>query len=139
MPLTARDLQRLNTCHPHLVALVLEASKVVPFMVVEGMRTMDKQREYFAAGKSKTMRSRHLAAPAAGVAALVSHAVDLAPLVDLDGDGDIELSWHASHFRPIADAMKGASHALGYPVEWGGDWISFVDMPHFQLPWNRYP
>lgn len=139
MPLTARDLQRLNTCHPHLVALVLEAAKAVPLMVVEGARSLDRQRELFAAGKSRTMRSRHLLREAAGVAAMVSHAVDLAPLIDLDGDGALDLSWHPSHFRPIADAMKGAAHALGYPVEWGGDWISFVDMPHFQLPINRYP
>jgi len=139
MALTARDLQRLNTCHPHLMAVVLEASKTVPFVVVEGMRTLDRQKQLFAAGKSRTLRSRHLAKPATGVAALVSHAVDLAPLVDLDADGDLDLSWHPTHFRPIAEAMKAASIRLGYLIDWGGDWISFTDMPHFELNRTAYP
>jgi len=99
------------------------------FIVVEGLRTLAKQREYFQAGKSKTMRSRHL----------TGHAVDLAPLVDTDGDGDLELSWERSHFYPISDAMFAAAASLGVTVEWGGDWSSFVDMPHWQLPWSKYP
>ncbi|MFN9977709.1 MAG: M15 family metallopeptidase [Phycisphaerae bacterium] len=24
-------------------------------------------------------------------------------------------------------------------MEWGGDWRSFFDGPHFQLPWAGYP
>ncbi|MBO0346023.1 peptidoglycan-binding protein [Roseibium sp. CAU 1637] len=35
--------------------------------------------------------------------------------------------------------MKQAADELGVPVEWGGDWRSFFDGPHFQLPWPAYP
>jgi peptidoglycan L-alanyl-D-glutamate endopeptidase CwlK len=35
--------------------------------------------------------------------------------------------------------MKTAAAAEGVPVEWGGDWRSFFDGPHFQLPWASYP
>ena len=28
---------------------------------------------------------------------------------------------------------------VGVPIEWGGDWRTFKDGPHFQLPWGKYP
>jgi len=28
---------------------------------------------------------------------------------------------------------------VGVSVEWGGDWKSFKDGPHYQLPWAKYP
>ena len=124
-------MQRLKGVHPDLVKVVHLARdfSTVHFIVVEGVRTLEKQREYFSKGKSKTMKSRHL----------TGHAVDLAPFVDTDGDGDIELSWAMKDFRPIAIAMKAAGMKLGVSVEWGGDWLSFVDAPHFQLNPQKYP
>lgn len=129
--LSARDVSRLTGVNRDLVRVVNRAASICPikFMVVEGVRTLAKQREYFAAGKSKTMKSRHLD----------GHAVDLAPIVDTDGDGDLELSWNLKDFKPIAAAMKQAAKELKIPIEWGGDWKSFVDAPHFQLPWASYP
>ncbi|MBO9419171.1 peptidoglycan-binding protein [Labrenzia sp. R4_2] len=35
--------------------------------------------------------------------------------------------------------MKAAAQDLNIPLEWGGDWTSFFDGPHFQLPWDAYP
>ena len=131
MILTARDNTRMAGLHPDLIAIVRHAAGTagINFMVIEGLRTIEKQREYFAAGKSKTMRSRHL----------TGHAIDIAPLIDLDNDGDLDLSWRASDFEPLALAMKSAARYLGLPIEWGGDWKSFHDAPHFQLPWEFYP
>lgn len=139
MSLTARDRQRLATVHPALAALVEDVAKAVPLMVVEGARSLDRQRQLFALGKSRTMNSRHLPKPAIGLQAPVSHAVDLAPLVDLDGDGDLDLSWRHAHFRPIAAAMKAAAQRARVAIVWGGDWEEFVDMPHFELDRRAYP
>ena len=129
--LSLKSQQRLQGVHPDLVRVVMRAAEfcTIEFVVIEGLRTLAKQREYFAAGKSKTMRSRHLD----------GHAVDLAPMIDEDHDGDLDLSWNPHFFHPIAQAMKFASNELKVPIEWGGDWTSFVDMPHFQLPWGKYP
>jgi peptidoglycan L-alanyl-D-glutamate endopeptidase CwlK len=30
--------------------------------------------------------------------------------------------------------MKQAAYELNIKIEWGGDWKSFKDGPHFQLP-----
>ncbi len=116
---------KLLGVHPELAGVVRKAIQLTTtdFKVIEGVRTIEKQREYFEAGKSKTMRSRHLS----------GHAVDLAPIIDG------KISWEPEEFRPIAIAMRQAAHKLGVEIEWGGDWKSFVDMPHFQLPWARYP
>jgi len=72
-----------------------------------------------ATGKSTTMNSRHL----------TGHAVDLVPY---------PVSWDWEHFYPIADAMKAAAEELGVDLEWGGDWKTFKDGPHFQLSRKKY-
>lgn len=129
--LSARSRARLIGVHPDLVQVVERAITVTTtdFSVVEGLRNIQTQRRYFQLGKSKTMNSRHLPH---GPDQL-GHAVDLAPWID----GTI--SWDEDHFAPVADAMKKSAYALGIDVEWGGDWARFVDMPHFQLSWGRYP
>lgn len=131
--LTQRDVTRLQGLHPDLIRVVrgaaLHYTSTGRFIVVEGMRKIERQRELWEAGKTRTMKSRHL----------TGHAVDLAPYVDVDGDGDIELSWERAHFFPIVDAMRASAAAAGVLIEWGGDWTSFIDMPHWQLPWSKYP
>jgi peptidoglycan L-alanyl-D-glutamate endopeptidase CwlK len=131
--LAPRDTLRLQGVHPDLIRVVRGAALHYPatgrFIVVEGMRTLEKQREYFQAGKSRIMKSRHL----------TGHAVDLAPYVDTDGDGDLDLSWEREHFYPIVDAMRASAAAAGVLIEWGGDFKGFFDAPHWQLPWSKYP
>lgn len=129
--LSRRSIERLAGVHPDLVRVVRGAilHSKIDFTVVEGLRTLARQREYFDLGKTRTMRSRHL----------TGHAVDLVPLVDLDGDKDLEASWERAHFFPIVDAMRASAAAAGVLIEWGGDWKDFIDMPHWQLPWSKYP
>lgn len=131
--LSRRDVERLQGLHQDLIRVVrgaaLHFSPSGKFMVVEGRRSLERQKDLFAAGKSKTMKSRHL----------TGHAIDLAPLVDLDGDGALELTWVRESFFPIVDAMRASAAAAGVLIEWGGDWTTFVDMPHWQLPWSKYP
>jgi peptidoglycan LD-endopeptidase CwlK len=123
--LSQKSLDRLTNVHPHLRAVVLEAIKIshVDFSVLEGVRNVEKQRQLFNAGATKTLNSRHL----------TGHAVDLAAYVN----GEIRWDWPLYH--EIATAMKISAQKLAVPIEWGGDWKSFPDGPHFQLPWSVYP
>lgn len=139
MSLNQKSELNLTGVHPDLCRVVRRAATMTSFIVVEGVRTLEKQREYFQAGKSKTMNSRHLAKP-------VGRAVDLCPLIDTDGDGDLELSWKLKDFFPIRDAMFTAAQEESVPIVWGADWNgdgntkdeSFVDGPHFELDRKHY-
>lgn len=120
-----RSKLRLRGVHPDLVRVVEKAIEIthVDFTVVEGLRSIERQKELVAHGASRTMRSRHIH----------GFAVDLAPVVN----GDVRWDWPL--FDSLADAMKKAAEKLGVRIEWGGDWTSFKDGPHFQLPAKLYP
>ena len=123
--LGTRSRQRLAGLHPDLVKVVERAIEIteVDFTVLEGMRTVTRQRQLMASGATRTMNSRHL----------TGHAVDLGAWVG----GEVRWDWPLYH--KIAAAMKQAARELNQPIEWGGDWRSFKDGPHWQLPWKQYP
>jgi peptidoglycan L-alanyl-D-glutamate endopeptidase CwlK len=106
--------------HPDLADVVRLAAELttVDFIVTEGLRTVERQAELLKAGASRTMNSRHL----------TGHAVDLAARVGS------EIRWDWPLYPKIADAMKQAANTLSIPLTWGGDWRSFKDGPHFELP-----
>ena len=121
---------KLAGVHPDLVRVVRGAAELapLPFIVIEGPRTIERQRQLVAKGASTTMRSRHIPAPNG-----FAHAVDFAPAPDGVA------SWDWDLYFPLAKAVKTAATAAGVPVEWGGDWRTFKDGPHWQLPWASYP
>jgi peptidoglycan L-alanyl-D-glutamate endopeptidase CwlK len=131
MQFSARDLQRLEGVHPDLVRVVRRAAAIteMPFTVLEGLRTRERQAELLRKGATRTLRSRHL----------TGHAVDLAPLNDIDGDGDLDVSWRWPHYFALERFVKSAAVLEGVQIEWGGDWREFKDGPHWQLPWKAYP
>ena len=128
---------KLLNVDPRLVNVVLRAIEISEkdFSVIEGVRSKRRQQRLFAAGKSKTMNSRHL----------TGHAVDLAPY---------PVSWDWEEFYLIADAMIQAAKDIDVKVRWGGNWRvrdirqwdgsgkelaraypgSFPDGPHFEIP-----
>jgi peptidoglycan L-alanyl-D-glutamate endopeptidase CwlK len=120
--LGTRSLQNLSGVHPDLVAVVKRAIEITKqdFTVIEGMRDINRQRQLVKSGASTTMNSRHL----------TGHAVDIAPW---------PISWEWEDFYPIEEAMKLAADELGIDLEWGGDWKSFRDGPHWQLSRGAYP
>ena len=125
--LDAHSASRLVGVHPDLVKVVLDCAKngVMPFQfgISEGVRTVQQQVADVAAGRSETMKSRHLD----------GHAVDLVVLVKGAA------SWAWPPYYTLADQMKAAAARCGVPIEWGGDWETLKDGPHFQLPWADYP
>ena len=111
--------------HTDLQAVVHRAIEItsVDFGVTEGLRTIERQRQLFDKGASRTMNSRHL----------TGHAVDLVAFIGA------EVRWDWPLYSQIADAMKRAAEELGVPIVWGGDWPRFRDGPHFELDRRVYP
>jgi peptidoglycan L-alanyl-D-glutamate endopeptidase CwlK len=120
-----RSRKNLQGVHPDLVKVVERAIEITKqdFVVIEGLRSEARQRELLAKGATRTLNSRHL----------TGHAVDIAPWVA----GTI--SWDWKFYSEIRNAMVTAAAELGVEVEWGGNWESFKDGPHWQLPWDKYP
>ena len=117
--LSARSRARLSRVHPALIAVVERAiaRTSVDFMIVEGVRTPERQAVLVRAGASRTLKSRHL----------TGHAVDVAALVD----GQVRWDWPL--YGRIAEAFKTAALELKVSIVWGGDWRTLRDGPHFEL------
>lgn len=120
-----RSKERLEGVHPDMVAVVERAIELteIDFTVLEGLRTLERQKTLVARGASTTLNSRHI----------TGHAVDLGAYVD----GEVRWDWPLYH--KIAEAMKQAALELKVDMDWGGDWKSFPDGPHYQLSWKTYP
>lgn len=106
--LSLRSKMRLNGVDPSLVAVVKRAIQItkVDFGVTEGLRTLETQKQYVRAGKSKTMKSKHLEGKAVDLVAYVNGKV----------------SWELNLYDDIADAMAQAAKELGVPLRWGAAW-----------------
>ena len=128
--LSEKSRIKLEGAHPDMRKVIERAAALssIDFTVLEVLRTPARQKELVAKGASKTMRSRHL--PGADGK---SRAVDIAPM-----DGG-QVSWAWPLYNKLAPVIKQAAKEVGVPIEWGGDWRTFKDGPHWQLPWEAYP
>ena len=131
-----RSRQRLMGVHPNLVHVVERALELSPvdFMVIEGFRTLARQQELYAQGRTTpgkivtwTMKSKHL----------TGSAVDIAP-VSPEG----AILWEdLQAFDQMAAAMFAAAKELDIAVRWGADWDQDgtprergeTDSPHWEL------
>lgn len=130
---SARSLKNMAGIHPDMRRVLDRALKDSPidFVVIEGLRTKERQKQLVAAGASTTMNSRHI----------TGHAVDICPLLDLDKDGKIEteemFSWPL--MAKLNAHIAAAAAAEKVPLTWGGLWKSFPDAPHYELDRSVYP
>jgi LysM repeat protein len=120
--------QRLARVHPRLAELGLRMIDVcaqagVAVLITQGLRTVQEQDDLYAQGRSKPGK---IVTNAKGGQSW--HNFGLAfDIVVLDSVGKAE--WDTAHPGWKEAAKIGKSLGL----EWGGDWKSFKDLPHFQL------
>jgi hypothetical protein len=133
-----RSLKNMEGLHPDLIRVLNRALQITPtmFVVTEGLRTLERQKELKRIGASKTLKSRHLKqADGCG------HAFDFYAYVDTNSDGKIAFE-EMSNVRlmlGIADAIKKAAVDEKVSITYGGDWRKFKDYPHFELNRAVYP
>ena len=112
-----RHLQSLEPRFAAKVRRVLEAlaAKGWQPVVISGRRTVAQQKKIVAAGRSRTMKSRHLCGRAADVM-------------------DRRHGWKGPAAKPnfkFWTDLGVAARAQG--LEWGGDWKRVKDVPHIQI------
>jgi len=117
--LSSKSLERLQGVDERLVRVVKRAIEITPidFSVLEGLRTLERQKQLVADGFSQTLKSKHL----------TGHAVDLGCIVDG------KITWDKQHYVTLSLAVKKAAEELRINIRWGGDFKSFFDGPHFEL------
>lgn len=132
-----KSKEKLKGVHPNLIKVVERAIQLTKqdFMVLEGVRTPERQRELYAQGRTKpgpkvtwTLTSNHFKQKDG-----CGHAVDLVPF---------PVDWNdLKKFDAMSKAMFAAAKELGIKIRWGADWDSDgkprekgeSDSPHFEL------
>ena len=111
--LSSRSLGKLEGVHPDMVNTVKRAIELtkVDFGVTYGVRTLEEQEKLYKAGRSQTMKSKHLIQDSG-----YSHAVDL---VAYDGSNVV---WELNVYDDICDAMAEAAKEVGAAIKWGAAW-----------------
>ena len=128
--LGSASVRKLGSCHVDIIKLVRLVEKRAPFdfAVLEGHRTVERQKELFEQGKTKidgeTRLGKHNYSP--------SEAVDLAPY---------PIDWQdTKRFMVLGGVVLSCAKELGVDIRWGADWDrdgdysdhSFIDLPHFE-------
>jgi peptidoglycan LD-endopeptidase CwlK len=122
-----RSKARLKGVDARLVSVCNELIKIMDCTIIEGVRSEEKQNEYFKKGKSKkdgiVNKGMHQ----------LGKAVDLAPY---------PINWNdRDRFHYMGGMVRGIAKQLNLNVRWGGDWDSdgetkdnnFDDLVHIEI------
>lgn len=118
---SSRSKERLSTCEPRLQVLFNRVITKTDCTIICGHRNQEDQDKAFHDGFSlvRWPNGKHNADP--------SHAVDVMPCpVDWEDIKKLEA---------FAIVVKETIAELGLQdvIEWGGDWLKFIDRPHWEI------
>ena len=137
---STRSKEALSSCHTDLCQIAETAllRTQVDFAVVEGYRSIERQKLLYEAGKSKidglSRKGKHNYSP--------SLAFDICAVVRG------KASWRECYLAYLGGVITStaaellAKHKIKHSLRWGGNWDSdgeiitdqsFIDMPHFEL------
>jgi peptidoglycan L-alanyl-D-glutamate endopeptidase CwlK len=120
-----RSRKRLEGVHPDLVKVAEECLNLMDIAIIEGVRSLEKQKDYLRTGATKTLKSKHL----------IGHALDLTPYpVDMTSDMGIKRHYY------MAGMLRGIAHMMGIKIRSGADWDNdgqitdqtFMDLVHIE-------
>jgi peptidoglycan L-alanyl-D-glutamate endopeptidase CwlK len=149
-----KSLQKLSTCHKDIqevLNLAISRTKI-DFGISEGSRTVAKQQEYYAVGRTTQMH-RGIITNVDGVKKKSKHNHKVSLAVDIyiwhprKRTRD-EISYDGMHLSYIAGLVDACASELyeknliTSKIRWGGNWDSdgviifdqtLDDMPHFEI------
>lgn len=120
-----RSRKRLEGVHPDLVKVAEECLNLMDIAIIEGVRSLNKQKDYLRTGATKTLKSKHL----------IGHALDLTPYpVDMKSDMGIKRHYY------MAGMLRGIAHMMDIKIRSGADWDNdgkitdqtFMDLVHIE-------
>lgn len=127
---------KLLTCDPKLRIICEEAIKLFDFRVTEGFRTVTRQQQLYAQGRTKPGQ---IVTEIDGVKKKGKHNYFPSKAVDID-------PWPVNYndrerYMHLAGIMLGIAHSLKIKIRWGGDFDkdddfkdrSGWDLPHYEI------
>lgn len=128
-----RSKEKLKGLHPKLIEFAEELIKISPydFCITQGVRTVEQQQKLYAQGRTAPGR---IVTNCDGVKYKSNHQVksdglgyafDIAVLINN------KITWETKFYIEIGKAAEKLMKE--YNVEWGGNWKSFKDYPHWEL------
>jgi peptidoglycan L-alanyl-D-glutamate endopeptidase CwlK len=127
----ARSEAQLATVNPDLATKVRAAADSLAaagtyLLVVSGLRTSDQQNALYAQGRTTP---GHVVTNAKAGYSMHNYglAVDVVPYLSGQG-GALNWSLNTPQYQVMVTAMKAQG------LVWGGDWVTFPDGDHFQMP-----
>jgi len=133
----SKSRERLNTAVEPLQRVAEKALSygVMDFSVIEGHRTVERQKELYDQGLTQIdgvdKKGKHNETP--------SKAIDILPYPPSVNGVNV---WNDNQrFCVLAGLMYAAASELGVNIRWGGDWdgdgnnadSKFLDLPHFEI------
>ena len=141
------SMARLNTCHPDIVTIMMEVIKHYDCSILEGLRTTEKQQEYFNATPPRTTldgiikKSKHQDDGTG-----LSRAIDIVPykkgkkIFSGKEKDNRRFYFLMGMIRAISIKLleEGKiTHKVRFGLDWDSDDVfddqNFDDMPHFEL------
>jgi peptidoglycan L-alanyl-D-glutamate endopeptidase CwlK len=133
---TTKSVQRLTNLHPVVLAaatLLIERcyQRGIPILITQGLRTIVEQDALYAQGRTKPGA---IVTNARGGYSYHNFglAIDFALLLPNGSSASWDMRRDGNN-NQIADWQEVVKEAKGLGFEWGGDWTSFKDYPHFQI------
>lgn len=82
----------------------------LPAVIIDARRSLSRQKQYVASGKSKTLKSYHLKGRA------------------------YDIGWLGVQTKDVPDEWWNYAGKVGKQIgfRWGGDFRTFTDKPHFE-------
>jgi len=132
-----RSQTNLSDVHPDLIRVAERVLSfgVMDFSVIEGHRSIERQKELYDDGKTQidgtNKKGKHNYKP--------SHAIDVLPYPAVVNGVNV---WTDNHrWCVLAGLFYAAAKLEDVSIRWGGDWDSdgnnadskFNDMPHYEL------
>ena len=139
MILSKRSLDALEGVHPSLVQLIKTAivDSPIDFTVVEGVRTVKRQQELYAQGRTTKgavvtnvdgIRKKSNHQPKADG---YGYAVDIYPYYN--GAVQVNDKGVIPALKKISDHFKAKAKCMNINLTWGGDFKNLYDPPHFEI------
>lgn len=139
--------KKLSTCHPDLQIIMEESLRTSPydFGISEGHRTPEEQLMLFMKGRSKQngiwqiIDHSKIATNIDGYEKLGKHNKLQSEAVDIKIYLNGKITWEHKYFYRMAGHIIANAYRLlqekriSRIPNWGGDWKSFFDVPHFEL------